>query len=291
LLYRLTMNNIAGTKSSPIAGMVERITTEVRNHLSPELAKLLDPRGHIRTGEQAACVKEKLRLVYFGIVHAQKIAAAEKRASKVKEGAANSSSSSENEDEQDSREAQGKEAAGIQVDAAKLQAAKDRFHPDELYIFFHYGPAVIGGSNNIAFLKDAHAMQEAAAKNGGSGRAKHRNDRQDDKEEAARAAKAHKAEHTFSQKLVGTPGSYSTPSPVPACERGAGGKTASYYLAAEKAKMDKKWQLHDRLLGRMVLSPMYICWVLPPPSSLCCVCCCAKCCSLTCVCGRLQPKN
>ncbi len=85
------MNNIAGTKSSPIAGMVERITTEVRNHLSPELAKLLDPRGHIRTGEQAACVKEKLRLVYFGIVHAQKIAAAEKRASKVKEGAANSS--------------------------------------------------------------------------------------------------------------------------------------------------------------------------------------------------------
>jgi hypothetical protein len=39
-----------------------------------------------------------------------------------------------------------------------LQAAKDRFYPDELYIYFHYGPAVIGGSNNIAFLKDAQAM-------------------------------------------------------------------------------------------------------------------------------------
>jgi hypothetical protein len=283
LLYPLTINNIAGTKNSPIAGMVEGITREVRNHLAPELAKLLDPRGHIRTGEQAACVKEKLRLVYFGIVHAQKIAAAEKRASKAKGGTANSSSSSENEDEQDSPQAQDKEAASIQLDAAKLQAAKDRFHPDDLYIYFHYGPAVIGGSNNIAFLKDAQAMQEAAAKNGGGGRAKHRSDRQDDKEEAARAAKAHKAEHTFSQKLVGTPGSYSTPSPLSSVDRGAGGKTASYYLAEEKAKMDKKWQLHDRLLGRMVLSPMYICWVLPLPSSLCCVCCCAKFCCLTCV--------
>jgi membrane protein YqaA with SNARE-associated domain len=33
--------------------------------------------------------------------------------------------------------------------------------------------------------------------------------------------------------------------------------------------MDKKWQEHDRLLGRMVLSPMYICWVPPLPSPLC----------------------
>ena len=82
--------------------MVEGITREVRNHLSPELAKLLDPRGHIRTGEQPAYVKDKLRLVYFVIAHAQKIAAAEKRASKAQGGTANSSSSSENEDEEDS---------------------------------------------------------------------------------------------------------------------------------------------------------------------------------------------
>ena len=39
--------------------------------------------------------------------------------------------------------------------------------------------------------------------------------------------------------------------------------------AEQKAKMDKKWQEHDRLLGRMVLSPMYICWVPPLPSPLC----------------------
>jgi hypothetical protein len=50
---------------------------------------------------------------------------------------------------------------------------------------------------------------------------------------------------------------------------GAGGKTSSYFLAEQKAKMDKKWQEHDRLLGRMVLSPMYICWVPPLPSPLC----------------------
>jgi hypothetical protein len=97
--------------------MVEGITRLVRNHLSPELARLLDSRGHIRSDEQPACVKEKLRLVYFGIVHAQKIAAAEKRASKAKGGTANSSSSSENEDEQDSPQAQDKEVASIQLDA------------------------------------------------------------------------------------------------------------------------------------------------------------------------------
>jgi hypothetical protein len=258
------------TKSSPISTMVEGVIREVRNHLSPQLAKLLDCKGHIRTGEQPADVKEKLRLVYFDILNVQKIAAAGKRASKTKGGAGHSSTSeSENEEEVDSPQAHGQEAADNQLDAAKLQSAKDRFHPDDFYLYLHFGPAVIGGSNNIAFLRDAQAMQEAVAKNGGGRRAQHRLERQNEMEGGARAAKAQKADTTLSQKLLGTPGSYSTPSPLHSGAGGAGAKTSFYFLAEQKAKMDKKWQEHDRLLGRMVLSPMYICWVPPLPSPLC----------------------
>ena len=244
------------TKSSPISTMVEGVIREVRNHLSPQLAKLLDATGHIRTGEQPADVKEKLRLVYFDILNVQKIAAAGKRASKTKGDAGHSSTSeSEKEEEVDNPQDHSQEAADNQLDAAKLQAAKDRFHPDDFYLYLHFGPAVIGGSNNIAFLRDAQAMQEAVAKNGGAGRAKHRLERQNEMEGGARAAKAQKADTTLSQKLLGTPGSYSTPSPLHSGAGGAGAKTSFYFLAEQKAKMDKKWQEHDRLLGRMVLSP------------------------------------
>ena len=128
---------------------------------------------------------------------------------------------------------------------------------------------MIGGSNNIAFLRDAQAMQEAVAKNGGGRRAQHRLERQNEMEGGARAAKAQKADTTLSQKLLGTPGSCSTPSPLHSGAGGAGAKTSFYFLAEQKAKMDKKWQEHDRLLGRMVLSPLYICWVPPLPSPLC----------------------
>lgn len=263
------------TKSSPISNMVDGVIREVRNHLSPQLAKLLDATGHIRTGEQPADVKEKLRLVYFDILNVQKIAAAGKRASKTKGDAGHSSTSeSEKEEEVDSPQAHGQEAADNQLDAAKLQAAKDRFHPDDFYLYLHFGPAVIGGSNNIAFLRDAQAMQEAVAKNGGAGRAKHRLERQNEMEGGARAAKAQKADTTLSQKLLGTPGSCSTPSPLHSGAGGAGAKTSFYFLAEQKAKMDKKWQEHDRLLGRMVLSPMYI-------GSTLFVRCSANCCCLT----------
>ena len=88
------------TKSSPISNMVDGVIREVRNHLSPQLAKLLDATGHIRTGEQPADVIEKLRLVYFDILNAQKIAAAGKRASKTK-GDAGHSSTSESEKEEE----------------------------------------------------------------------------------------------------------------------------------------------------------------------------------------------
>ncbi len=97
-------------------------------------------------------------------------------------------------------------------------------------------------------------MQEAVAKNGGGGRAKHRLERQDEMEGGARAAKAQKADTTLSQKLLGTPGSCSTPSPLHSGAGCAGGKTSSYFLAEQKAKMDKKWQEQERECCLLVLN-------------------------------------
>jgi hypothetical protein len=36
-------------------------------------------------------------------------------------------------------------------DPVKFQVVNDRFHPPEMYIFFHQGPGVIGGQNNVFF--------------------------------------------------------------------------------------------------------------------------------------------
>jgi hypothetical protein len=49
-----------------------------------------------------------------------------------------------------------------------VQAAKDRFHPPEFYVFVRQGPAVIGGQNNVFLLEDPAAMQKALGDGGGS---------------------------------------------------------------------------------------------------------------------------
>ena len=133
------------TTSSPIHSIVEQVIKVVKNHLIPELDKLLDSQGKIRTGQQGPDVRELLRMVYFEIVRAQKAAAAAKRAAKKSKGAASrASSASSSGEEEDTESPAGKEgkdqALDEQQEAAKLQHAKDRFHPDELYIYFDFGP-------------------------------------------------------------------------------------------------------------------------------------------------------
>ena len=48
----------------------------------------------------------------------------------------------------------------------------DDFHPHELYVFFKYGPACVGGEGHVCFLKDTLDMQNSLGKDGG--RDKHR---------------------------------------------------------------------------------------------------------------------
>jgi hypothetical protein len=59
-------------------------------------------------------------------------------------------------------------------DPVKFQAAQDRFHPPEMYVFFHQGPAVIGGQNNVFLLQNPADMQKALQASGGGGRQAHR---------------------------------------------------------------------------------------------------------------------
>ena len=40
----------------------------------------------------------------------------------------------------------------------------EKFHPIELYVFFAYGPAVLGGCGSVHFLKEAKDIQASVAK-------------------------------------------------------------------------------------------------------------------------------
>ena len=255
------------TASCPIHCIVDQVLKIVRNIFTPQLDKLLDSQGKIRTGQQGPDVKELLRMVYFDIVQAKKAATAAKRAAKTKGAATKASSSSSSGDDEDTENPPGKQGQDQSPDedeeAVKLQAAKDRCHPDELYLYFVFGPSILGGSNNIYFLKDAAAMQEAVAKSGGGGRAKHRADRGQDMEGEARACKVAKAQEILASKLLSTPTSFSTPSPV-----AAGAATKSWALPEQRTQLDKRWQQHDRLLGKMVLCPIFAGWVPLLPSSV-----------------------
>ena len=58
----------------------------------------------------------------------------------------------------------------------KRQSPKDSFHPHELYLYFEFGPAILGDSNNVFFFKDTESIQDDLTSTGGGGRQKHRSD-------------------------------------------------------------------------------------------------------------------
>jgi hypothetical protein len=162
-------------------------------------------------------------MVYFEIVRVKKAATAAKRSTESKGSSAKASSSSSSVDDEDTESPSAKQdkdqAPDEKEEAVKLQAAKDRFHPDDLYLYFDFGPSILGGSNNIYFLKDAVAMQEAVAKSGGGGRVKHRSDRLEEMEGETRACKVSKTQETFSSKILSTPSTARETRPKIFCRR------------------------------------------------------------------------
>ena len=137
----------SATKDCPIARQLKGVITCARNQLAPLLDKLLNTDGTIPSGKNLPEIKEALRKLYFELVT----------------GDADQVFSSEDEEEKMER----------LTKKARAQDKKfEKFHPVELYLYFHYGPAVLGGCASVYFLKEAKDIQAAVAKKEVSSRGK-----------------------------------------------------------------------------------------------------------------------
>ena len=109
------------TKDTPISYQQERVVKVCRNDLAPLLDKIVDKDGKIPSGKQVSDIQEELRVTYFN------------------------SLTSDNPPDQVSSEDETTKAECLD-DIAKARANKlDKFHPMDLYIYFYYGPANVGG--------------------------------------------------------------------------------------------------------------------------------------------------
>jgi len=159
----------------------------------PQLRKLLDANGHIPSGQQKEDVKETLRLFYY-----------EENNRTPKKGKVSESEGSADEGLEKTTDAF--------LDASKLHAAKDRFHPPEVYVFFHQGTVVIGGQNNLNLLQDPVAMQRAVGPGGGASRQTHRDKMNDQVLEEALTKKKRLLTQTLTNALLNE-------SPTPSCRQ------------------------------------------------------------------------
>jgi len=239
----------SNTDRSPISTVTERIIRISKTVMLPQLRKLLDANGHIRSGQQKEDVNEALRLFYYE--HVQ---------SKSKKGLQSDSEGSGEEGLEKTTDAV--------LDAAKLQAAKDRFHPPEMYVFFHQGPAVIGGQNNLHLLQDPAAMQRAMGDGGGASRQTHRDNMNDRVQEEARTKKKRLVTQTLTNALLNA-------SPTPSCSMSSASPEATVSTTSaleaflrERREMDRRWVATDRLAGKVVLCTLYAALV-PCPCFFC----------------------
>ena len=121
------------TDRTTISTVVEKIMSLTRNVFLSKLWKLLDSNGHIRSGQQKEDVREAIRLFYFAYV---KMPRAKKSLN---------CDESEGDDHVEHVEKAMEQPKDSLHDPVKFQTAQDRFHPPEMYVFFHQGPEVIDG--------------------------------------------------------------------------------------------------------------------------------------------------
>jgi hypothetical protein len=125
------------TKDTPISYQQERVTKVCRNDLDPLLDKIVDKDGKIPSGKQVSDIQEELRVAYFNSI------------------------TSDNPADPVSSEDEATKAGRLE-DIAKARANKlDKFHPMDLYIYFYFGPASVGGCASPYFLESAVAIQKA----------------------------------------------------------------------------------------------------------------------------------
>jgi hypothetical protein len=155
----------SATKDCPIAAQLANMIKIARNQLTPLLDKLLNADGTIPSGKQQAEIKEGLRKLYFDSFTAtdQEVV------------------SSEDEDAKTERQ---------EAQAHALAQKLDKFHPIELYVYFAYGPAVLGGCGSVYFLKEAKDIQASVAKKTVNSRGKLRDKNAAETDEQAASKKA-----------------------------------------------------------------------------------------------------
>ena len=117
------------TKKTKISRRVEVVKKAARNQLFVMLDKIT-PDGHIPTGHNVDEIREELRKMYY-----------------QDPNATDSPSSGDEED-----------------DSSQLRDHFDDFHPYELYVFFKFGPAGVGGEGHVCFLKDTLEIQNNLGK-------------------------------------------------------------------------------------------------------------------------------
>jgi hypothetical protein len=101
------------------------------------LDKILDKDGKIPSGKQVSDMQEELRVAYFN------------------------SMTADNPTDPVSSEDEATKTSRLE-DVARARANKlDKFHPMDLYIYFYYGPASVGGCASPYFLESAAAIQQA----------------------------------------------------------------------------------------------------------------------------------
>jgi hypothetical protein len=125
------------TKQTPISYQQARIITVCRNELAPLLDKIVDKDGKIPSGKQVSDIQEELRVAYFN------------------------SLTSDNPPEPVSSEDEATKAERLDILATARTNKLLKFHPMELYIYFQFGPASVGGSASPCFLESAAAIQKA----------------------------------------------------------------------------------------------------------------------------------
>jgi len=125
------------SKDTPTSYQQERVVKVCRDDFAPLLDKIVDKDGKIPSGKQVSDIQEELRVAHFNSLN------------------------SENPPDPVSSEDEATKAERLD-DIAKARANKlDKFHPMDLYIYFHFGPASVGGCASPYFLESAAAIQKA----------------------------------------------------------------------------------------------------------------------------------
>jgi hypothetical protein len=125
------------TKQTPISYQQARVVTECRNKLAPLLAQIVDKDGKIPSGKQVQDMQEELRKKYFNSI------------------------TGDNPPEPVSSEDEATKNDRLEAIAKTRSNSLHKFHPMELYIYFHFGPASVGGCASPYFLESAAAIQKA----------------------------------------------------------------------------------------------------------------------------------